>query len=114
MRVILPQSDEISAKIGQGKYKYYRSKETKFQQKSDKESTNITAVKRRNFSKNRTRKVQILQKKRDEISAKIGQEKYKYYHSKETKYKQKSDKESKFHYKYYRSKVLTNESIPKV
>ena len=58
MRVILPQSDKISAKIGQGKYKYYRSKETKFQQKLD--------------------------------------------------------KESKFHYKYYRSKVLTNESIPKV
>ena len=60
MRVILPQSDEISAKIGQGKYKYYRSKEMKFQQKSDKKSTNIIAVKRRNFSKNRTRKVQIL------------------------------------------------------
>ncbi len=60
MRVILPQSDEISAKIGQEKYKYYRSKETKFQQKSDKESINITTVKRQNFSKNRIRKVQIL------------------------------------------------------
>ena len=58
MRVILPQSDKISAKIGQGKYKYYRSKETKFQQKLD--------------------------------------------------------KENKFYYKYYRSKVLTNESILKV
>ena len=62
MRVILPQSDEISAKIGQGKYKYYRSKETKFQQKLDKESTNITTV-----------------------------------------FQQKLDKESKFYYKYYRS-----------
>ncbi len=57
MRVILLQSDEISAKIGQGKYKYYHNKETKFQQKSDKESTNIIAVKRQNFSKNQTRKV---------------------------------------------------------
>ncbi len=46
MRVILPQSDEISAKIGQEKYKYYHSKKTKFQQKSDKESINITTVKR--------------------------------------------------------------------
>ena len=60
MRVILPQSDEISAKIGQEKYKYYCSKETKFQQKSDKESTNIITVKRRNFSKNRTRKVNFI------------------------------------------------------
>ncbi len=39
---------------------------------------------------------------------------YKYYCSKEMKFQQKSDKKSKFHYKYYHSKVLTNESILKV
>ncbi len=58
--------------------------------------------------------MRVILSQSDEISAKIGQEKYKYYHSKEMKFQQKSDKKSKFYYKYYYSKVLTNESILKV
>ncbi len=58
--------------------------------------------------------MRVILPQSDKISAKIGQEKYKYYRSKETKFQQKSDKESKFYYKYYCSKVLTNESILKV